>query len=116
MARLILVDADRNFGRSLAIALRLDGVPVTAAESVDAALADLEAGEFAVCVVDCLVPGAEDLFARADEGAIRVVATASHAEILDGAARRHPRLSTLRKPFRPVDLEAHLRSAVAGVP
>ncbi len=108
MAPLLLVDGDRNFRRALAIALRLDGLDVVTAESVDAALAKLVGERFRTAVVDCLLPGADALLERLASGGVRVVATGIHPELLVGAARRHPGVSTIEKPFRASDLTAHL--------
>ncbi len=114
MASLLLVDGDKNFGRALAVALRLDGVEVATAATVDEALGLLSPGAFDACVVDCLLPGADELFSRlARETGIRVFATAAHLEILGGAVRRHPLVAPIPKPFGVADLRARLAFAPA---
>ncbi len=108
MAPMLLVDGDRNFGRALAVALRLEGERVVRAESVEAALVELMNERFRCVIVDCLLPGADLLLERLASGSVRVVATGTHPELLIGTARRHPGVSTIEKPFRASDLTAHL--------
>ncbi len=112
---MLLVDSDRNFGRALAVALRLDGLQVIIAESVEAALANLMSEQFGIAVVDCLVPGADALLERLAACGVRVVATGTYPELLLGAARRHPGVSTIEKPFGASDLTAHLGGAPPAV-
>jgi DNA-binding NtrC family response regulator len=97
MAAVLLVDGDRNFRSALAIALRLDGVEVAAADSADA-LRLTPTDAFDLVVVDSLLPDADTLLARAAELGLRAVATGPHPELLARAARRH-RVPTLEKPF-----------------
>ncbi len=116
MASLLIVDGDRNFGQAVAIALRLDGIAVTTASSVEEA-ASLLPGSFCTFVVDCLLPGADRLIARlASQQNVRVVATGVHPEILGSTARRHPGVAMLQKPFRAAELRPWLRWAPAGIP
>jgi DNA-binding NtrC family response regulator len=110
MAPLLLVDGDRNFGRALAVALRLDGQQVIMAESVETALAELSSERFQIAVVDSLLPGADMLLQRLAACGIRVVATGTYPELLLRTASRHPGVSTIEKPFRASDLTAHLAS------
>jgi DNA-binding response OmpR family regulator len=108
MSSLLLVDGDRNFGQAMAIALRLDGLSATAVASVEEATSLLP-GPYGTCVVDCLLPGADDLIGQLESGGgIRVVATGVHPEIVGGAARRHPTVATLLKPFEAAELRARL--------
>ena len=117
MASLLIVDGDRNFGQAVAIALRLDGIAVTTASSVEEA-ASLLPGPFCTCVVDCLLPDADTLIGRlASQRGVRVVATGVHPELLGSTARRHPGVGTLPKPFRASELRPWLpRSSPAEAP
>jgi DNA-binding NtrC family response regulator len=111
MAPLLLVDGDRNFGRALAIALELDGIPVVTSPDVEDALRRLTREPFGACLVDCFLPGADALFSCLSEQAgIRVFATGTYPEVLAGAARRHPWVTTLQKPFTP----SAISSRIAG--
>ena len=108
MAAVLLVDGDRNFGKALAIALRLDGLSVATADSVEAALARLADGAFRIVVVDCLLPGVDALFSRLSEAGVRVVATGTYPELVLGTARRYPGVIPIDKPFCAADLAAQL--------
>ncbi len=106
MAPFLIVDGDRNFREALAIALRLDGIDVRVAESVQAAQEALAFFSFALVVVDSLLRGADDLLGQlAASPSSLIVATGPHPEILDRAAKRH-RVRTLEKPFQAADLAA----------
>lgn len=114
MPPVLLVDADRNFRQALAIALQLDGVPVDTATSAEEALARVGRGAYRACLVDCLLPGADDLLeSLAGVAGMRVIGTGAYPEVLALARRRHPWLGTLQKPFRAADLEARLREEAA---
>jgi DNA-binding response OmpR family regulator len=117
MASLLIVDGDRNFGQAVAIALRLDGIAVTTASSVEEATSLLP-GAFCTCVVDCLLPDADAFIARlASERNVRVVATGVHPELLGSMARRHPGVGMLPKPFRTSELRPWLpRGSPAEAP
>ncbi len=117
MVSLLIVDGDRNFGQTVAIALRLDGIAVTTASSVEEA-ASLLPGHFCTFVVDCLLPDADGLIARrASQGNVRVVATGVHPELLGSTARRHPGVGLLQKPFGAAELRPWLpRASPAQVP
>lgn len=106
---MLLVDADRNFGRALAIALQLDGIPADTAGSAEEALASLGHRRYRTFLVDCLLPGADELFLQLGElGGVHVIATGAHPELLAVARRRHPWLGTLQKPFPAAELAAQL--------
>jgi len=108
MASLLIVDGDRNFGQAVAIALRLDGIAVTTASSVEEA-ASLLPGAFCTYVVDCMLPDADSLIGRlASERNVRVVATGVHPELLGSTGRRHPGVGMLQKPFRASELHPFL--------
>ncbi len=114
MTPILLVDADRNFRQALAIALQLDGVPVDTANSVEEALTRVGRGAYRACLVDCLLPGADDLFeCLAGVAGMRVIGTGAYPEVLALARRRHPWLDTLQKPFSVAELEARLRDEAA---
>jgi DNA-binding NtrC family response regulator len=109
MTPLLLVDGDRNFGRALAIALQLDGIPVVTSPDVEDALRCLDREAFGACLVDCFLPGADALFScLARQAGVRVFATGTHPELLASAARRHPWVTTLQKPFTPAAVAARL--------
>lgn len=115
MATVLLIDGDRNFREALAIALRLDGCTVTSASVAAEALALLRRGGFDLCLVDLNVGGAEGLLAAATASPAPVLVTGPHPELLEAAARRHPRAQPLAKPFAVADLLARLASP-AGQP
>ncbi len=100
----LLVDADRNFREALAIALRLDGHTVAAAEDAEQALAYLAAGGVRCCLVDALLVQADAVLAAAIAAGLRTVVTTSHPDLLARAARRNPRAEMLLKPFAPIAL------------
>jgi len=109
MTPLLLVDGDRNFGKALAIALELDGIPVVTSPDVEDALRRLAREAFRACLVDCFLPGADALFScLAKQAGIRVFATGTYPEVLAGAVRRHPWVTTLQKPFAPSAISARL--------
>lgn len=108
----LLVDADRNFRQALAIALQLDGVPVDTANSVEEAFARIGRGAYRACLVDCVLPGADELFeCLAGMAGIRVIGTGAYPEVLALARRRYPWLDTLQKPFPVAELAARLQEA-----
>ena len=114
MTPVLLVDADRNFRQALAIALQLDGVPVETANDVEEARARVGSGLYHACLVDCLLPGADELFeSLAGVAGMRVIGTGAYPEVLALARRRHPWLGTLQKPFPVAELEARLREEAA---
>lgn len=109
MTPVLLVDGDRNFGKALSIALELDGIPVVTSPDVEDALRHLAGGAFGACLVDCFLPGADALFScLAKRAGIRVFATGTYPEVLAGAARRHPWITTLQKPFAPAAIASRL--------
>lgn len=57
MKRVLIVDDDTNLGKSLAIALELEGFAVTVALNAEAALAVIETMEFDAAIVDLMLPG-----------------------------------------------------------
>ncbi|HZZ84016.1 MAG TPA: hypothetical protein VFE30_05725 [Anaeromyxobacteraceae bacterium] len=116
MTPLLLIDGDHNFRQALAIALRLDGHQVTAAESVELARRELERGEYGWCIVDLRLEGAAELVSALVAGArAGVVATSIDPDLLADTLGRHPEIAALEKPFRVDDLRALLgpTSAVA---
>ncbi len=114
MPPLLLVDTDRGFSQALAIALQLDGVPVEIASTVEDALSRLDRGSYRACLVECVAPGADELFERlARIAGMRVIGTSVFPEVLALARRRHPWLGTLQKPFPAAELAARLRNEVA---
>ena len=57
----------------------------------------------------CFLPGADALFScLAKQAGIRVFATGTYPEVLAGAVRRHPWVTTLQKPFAPSAISARL--------
>lgn len=100
----LLADADRNFREALAIALRLDGHEVVAAGSSEEALAALKGGRVRCCVVDAHLLGADGLLTAATDAGLRAVITGTYADLVEHAARRHPRAEMLPKPFRAAEL------------
>ncbi len=114
MAQVLLVDADRNFRQALAIALQLDGVRVDTATTAEEALTRIGRGAYRACLVDCLLPGADDLFeSLAGVDGMRVIGTGAYPEVLALARRRHPWLGTLQKPFPVAELQARLGEEAA---
>lgn len=112
MPPVLLVDADRNFRQALAIALQLEGVPVDTANSAEEALLRLGRSVYRACLVDCVMPGADDLFeCLASIAGLRVIGTGAYPEVLALARRRHPWLGTLQKPFPAAELAARLEEA-----
>jgi DNA-binding NtrC family response regulator len=107
----LIVDADRNFREALAIALRLDGHEVQAADSSDDGLARLCRGGIRCCVVDAHLAGADELLAAAASAGVRVVVTGPYPELLAFAAQRHPGAEPLPKPFGPAALVDQVRGA-----
>jgi DNA-binding NtrC family response regulator len=99
MASFLIVDPDRNFREALAIALRLDGHAVTGASTADEALAQLERGGHACCVVDAHLWDVEAVLGAASRAGIRTILTGPYADVLAHAARRHPFAEPLAKPF-----------------
>lgn len=114
MLPLLVVDTDYNFSQALAIALQLDGVPVEIATSAEDALSRLDRGAYRVCLVDCVLPGADELFEQLVRiPGMRVIGTGAFPEVLALARRRHPWLGTLQKPFPAAELAARLREEAA---
>jgi DNA-binding response OmpR family regulator len=111
MPAVLLIDGDRNFREALAIALRLDGCAVTCSTAADEGAALLRRGRFDLCLVDLNVGGAEGLLAEAVTLGAVVLVTGPYPELLEAAARRHPRLAKLQKPFTAADLLARLAAA-----
>ncbi len=115
MASFLLVDGDRNFRETLAIALRLDGHEVVVAPSPDAALAMLRTGAPDACVVDSHLVAADELLDAAAASARTVLlATGRYPELLAAAAIRHPRARTIAKPFRAAEIAAYVRAQGAS--
>jgi DNA-binding response OmpR family regulator len=108
MASVLLIDGDRNFREALAIALRLDGCAVTAADGGAEALALLERGGFDLCLVDLNVDGVDRLLGAAAARRTPALVTGPYSELLEVAARRYPPLQALPKPFAAADLLARL--------
>jgi DNA-binding NtrC family response regulator len=106
MASFLIVDSDRNFREALAIALRLDGHAVTGAATADEALAQLERGGHACCVVDAHLWDADAVLDAAARAGIRTILTGPYADLLAHAARRHPFAEALAKPFPAAALAA----------
>jgi DNA-binding response OmpR family regulator len=111
MSSVLLIDGDRNFREALAIALRLDGCEVTCSPAAPEGAAQLRRGRFDLCLVDLNVGGAEGLLAEAVALGALVLVTGPYLELLEAAARRHPRLAALQKPFTAADLLARLAAA-----
>jgi DNA-binding response OmpR family regulator len=101
----LLVDGDENFRRALAVALRLEGLSVLEAASVEEAGAALAVpGAIEAAVVDLLLPGARPLLGRLPAG-LRLVACSPHRESFAGLPAA---VETLQKPFGPATLIALL--------
>ncbi len=99
MSSFLIVDGDRNFREALAIALRLDGHAVIAAETADDALGHLQSNPVDCCVVDAHLWDADTVIEAAAGAGLRTVVTGPHADLLAHAARRHPSAEALAKPF-----------------
>jgi len=109
MASFLLLDGNRNFRETLAIALRLDGHEVLVASTEEEARALLSrAGSVDCCVVDAHLPAADDLLRAAEEAGTLAFATARYSEVLSAVAARHPNAVTLAKPFRAAELVARV--------
>jgi DNA-binding NtrC family response regulator len=106
MLAFLIVDGDRNFGEALAIALRLDGHLAIETRDTDEACERLRAIRFDCCVVDTLLAGADSLLEVISGAGIRAIATSTHEDLLEAAARRHPHAQALPKPFGAGDLVA----------
>ncbi|HEX9240819.1 MAG TPA: response regulator [Anaeromyxobacter sp.] len=102
----MIVDADRNFGEALAIALRLDGHLAIGTTDIEEACDRIRAVRFDCCLVDAHLPGADSFLEIASGAGIRTVATSPHEDLLEVAARRHPHAQALPKPFGVADLVA----------
>lgn len=100
----LIVDADRNFREALAIALRLDGHVAQVVASAEDALAHLRAGGFTCCVVDAHQPGADEVLEGSVSHGLRTVLTGPYPDLLAQAARRHPGVELLAKPFQAAEL------------
>jgi DNA-binding NtrC family response regulator len=111
MTSVLLIDGDRNFREALAIALRLDGCEATCSATAAEGTDQLRSGRFDLCLIDLNVAGAEGLLAEALGLGAPVLVTGPYGELLESAARRHPRLATLQKPFTAADLLARLATA-----
>jgi DNA-binding response OmpR family regulator len=111
MASVLLIDGDRNFREALAVALRLDGCSVGCAGAPGEGLALLRRGRVDLCLVDLNVSGVERLLADVARLATLVLVTGPYSELIESAARRHPPIQALRKPFSAEDLLARLVSA-----
>lgn len=104
----LLLDGDENFRRTLAVALRLEGVNAREAADVDQASALMSALTFRAVVVDLLVPGARGLVARlAASGEVRLLVCSTHRESFDGVPAGAARLE---KPFTAEQLLARIAS------
>jgi DNA-binding response OmpR family regulator len=108
MPAFLIVDEDRNFSRSLAIGLRLEGHFAFAAGDVEEARTCLAAGSFDCCVVDAHLPGADDLLEVAAAAGARALAMGPYPDLLEVAAARHPHAAAIAKPFRAADLLARV--------
>lgn len=111
--QLLLVDSDANFRRSLAIALRLDGITVHEADDLPAMERLLARHAFDAIVVHLTRPGMPlERIARLQERhpSCRVVVCNAHQEILDAARALLPRtVLQLLRPFGAAELLARLR-------
>jgi DNA-binding response OmpR family regulator len=114
MAALVVADADRNFREAIAIALRLDGFQVVAAESAEDALTRIAEGGISGCVLDAHLAGAESLLASARGARLRVVLVGPYPDILERLARRHPGTEIVPKPLAVGELAARFARADAG--
>ncbi len=108
MATFLIVDADRNFRETLAIALRLDGHEASAAATVEDARVHLAGARFDCCAVDAHLPDADALLEAAAKAGARALATGRYPELLAASAARHPSAEMLAKPFRAADLAARI--------
>jgi DNA-binding response OmpR family regulator len=115
MRSFLLIDGDRNFREALAIALRLEGCRVAATEDAVFGRLALSAGRYDLCVVDLNVTGSERLLDEASAGQVAVLLTGPHEDLLQKAARRHPRVRLLRKPFQAAELLAQLGALAPAV-
>lgn len=101
----LLVDGDVNFRRSLAIALRLDGVHVEEAGSPHEARRLLAGRPFDLAVVDLLLPLADAVelveWIRARHPETRPVLCSSRPEAFAVVRMRLAGLARLEKPFPP---------------
>lgn len=100
---ILLVDDDANFRRALRIALRLEGLAVHEAASLDEADELLRDRTFDCAVINLLVAGMEALgllerLERRHPGLGRIACSA-HPELLGAARRRGDNVVLLEKPF-----------------
>ena len=110
MSSFLLIDGDRNFREALAIALRLEGCRVAASADAVVGRLALSAGRYDLCVVDLNVADAERLLDEASAGRSPVLLTGPHEDLLAKAARRHPQVRVLPKPFGAAELLAQLEA------
>jgi DNA-binding NtrC family response regulator len=104
MATFLIVDGDRNFREALAIALRLDGHLAQVAPSAEDALTVLARTRVECCVVDAHLDDADAVLEAAARAGARTIVTGPYADLLQHAARRHPTVQPLAKPFAPTAL------------
>lgn len=104
MATFLIVDDDRNFRETLAIALRLDGHLAQVAPTAEDALVVLARTAVDCCVVDAHLAQADAVLEAAARTGARTIVTGPYADLLAHAARRHPRVEPLAKPFAPAAL------------
>jgi DNA-binding NtrC family response regulator len=116
---ILLVDGDVNFRRSLAIALRLDGVQVEEAGGPIEARRHLAAAPFDLAVVDLLLPPGDAVelieWIRDRHPAIRPVACCARPEAFAVARMRLGGVTRLEKPFAPERLFPLLGERAAPV-
>jgi DNA-binding NtrC family response regulator len=114
MAAFLIVDEDRNFSQALAIGLRLDGHFAFSVGDADEARARLDTVWFDCCVVDAHLAEADALLEIAAAKGMRAIATGPYEDLLEAAAKRHPRAEALAKPFRAAELIARIERASAA--
>ncbi len=117
---LLVVENDASTRRLLDIFLRREAFEVDAVANGSEALQRLERAEYAVVVLDLLIPGRtgrdvlEDLAARRPELLERIVVISSATEAhLRDVRGRYPAVAVLQKPFDLNDLLAAVRRCVA---
>ncbi len=100
---LLLIDADTNFRRALAIGLRLEGLFVEEAAAPLDARRWFARRPFGTVVIDLLLPGGDAIdlaeAARARQPDCVLVLTSAHPEAFESARRRLPGALFREKPF-----------------
>jgi DNA-binding response OmpR family regulator len=98
MPAVLLIDSDDNHRRSVAIALRLEGLEVVEASGSEDAIRAAAARRFDVVVLDLMLPGDPEAIIAAS-GARRVIATGPYPELERRLGKNERSVSFIPKPF-----------------